>query len=419
MEAVELGLREAINKDARRVLEKLYEQADLAMPGQAARPGEKRHALRPRQVQTVFGPITLRRDYYYCEATDQGRAPMDEALGLRHSYSPALVRLVCRAAARMGFEHASQDLAALANIHIEGRQIQRLVNHASARVAGQRSRVKMAKDASDQPIPLMYVEVDGTGVPMKNSELVGRAGKQPDGSARTREVKLGCVFTQTDCDEEGNPVRDYRSTTYVGSFETASEFGARVRAEAFRRGLGRAQRVVLLGDGAAWIWELARVNFPDAVQILDLFHALQRLHALCEGLYGAGSAWAERRHDQWAQMLKQDKVLDVIAEARARLVQLEPQPDDSLEKQIAYFETHRQRMLYLTFHNQGLFCGSGVVEAGCKAVVGQRLKHSGMFWSEPGASNILDLRCLLLSNLWDPCWDLLHSSTALHPAVAA
>jgi len=251
MEAVELGLREAINKDARRVLEKLYEQADLAMPGQAARPGEKRHALRPKQVQTVFGPITLRRDYYYCEATDQGRAPMDEALGLRHSYSPALVRLICRAAARMGFEHASQDLAALANIHIEGRQIQRLVNHASARVAGQRSRVKMAKDASDQPIPLMYVEVDGTGVPMKNSELVDRAGKQPDGSARTREVKLGCVFTQTDCDEEGNPVRDYRSTTYVGSFETASEFGARVRAEAFRRGLGPAQRVVLLGDGAA------------------------------------------------------------------------------------------------------------------------------------------------------------------------
>jgi hypothetical protein len=234
--------------------------------------------------------------------------------------------------------------------------------------------------------------VDGTGVPMVPDELEGRQGKQPDGSAKTREVKLGCVFTQTKTDEEGLPTRDHQSTTYIGSFETAAEFGALIRAEAIRRGLGRAVRVVFLGDGAAWIWELARVNFPDAVQILDLFHALERLGPLCEGLYGAGSTLAENRKQEWAQMFKQDKVRDVIAAAKARLGQLNSmgeQARQTLAKQIGYFENHQQRMLYQTCRNQGLFYGSGVVEAGCKAVVGQRLKQSGMFWSESGAQNIL------------------------------
>ena len=214
-------------------------------------------------------------------------------------------------------------------------------------------------------------------------------------------------------------MRDYQSTTYVGSFETAQEFGARIRAEAFRRGMGRAVRIVFLGDGAAWVWELARVNFPGALQILDLFHALQRLHTLCEGLYGAGTAWAERMEDKWAEMFKEGRVLDVIAAARDRLGDLGKQPDDSLQTQIDYFENHSQRMLYQSYHNQGLFYGSGVVEAGCKAVIGQRLKLSGMFWSEAGAKSILDLRCILLSNLWDPCWSRVNNSGYLDSQAVA
>lgn len=419
LEAVELGLREAITKDARRALEALLQDPGLAMPDQAGQPGEKRHAQRSRKVETLFGPITLRRDYFYCESSGKGRAPLDEALGLVNGYSPTLVRLASRAAARMGFEHASQDLAAMANIHLDGRQIQRLVNLVAPQVAAQREQIRDRKDLSPDPIPVLYVEVDGTGVPMLGGELAGRAGKQPDGSAKTREVKLGCVFTQTKRDAEGNPVRDYQSTTYVGGFEPAHEFGARLRAEAFRRGLGRAEQVVFLGDGAAWIWELARVNFPDALQILDLFHALERLHTLCEGLYGCASAWAKRMEDQWAQLFKQDKVLDVIAAARTRLKDLGEQPDDSLEKQIAYFENHHHRMLYLTYHNQGFFYGSGVVEAGCRAVVGQRLKQSGMFWSQSGAQSVLTLRCTLMSNRWDLCWDRLHQSGYLRGQTAA
>ena len=408
LEAVELGLRTALFHDARHLLESLYANPDLPVPGQAGLPGEKCHPRRPKEVATLFGTITLWRPYFYCAATHEGRAPLDDALGLVRGYSPGLVRLACRAAARMGFAAAGEELAALAQIALEGRQIQRLVQLAAPPVAAQAERLPPAKAAD--PLPLLYVEVDGTGVPMVGAELAGRAGKQPDGSAKTREVKLGCVFTQTRCDAEGRPVRDYQSTTYVGSFESAPEFGARIRAEAVRRGLGRAQQVVLLGDGAAWIWELARVNFPGAVQIVDLFHALERLHALCEELEGAGSAAAAHREEEWVRWLKQDQVDAVIAAARARLVELGRPPDGPLGKQIAYFEHHRDRMLYRSFHNRGFFCGSGVVEAGCKTVVGQRLKQSGMFWSEPGAHNILALRCLLLSHRWDLCWDRLHQT---------
>lgn len=419
METVELGLREAIMRDARKILESLYEDPTLVIPGNKRQPGEKCHVGRSKDVETVFGPITLRRNYFYDEAADKGRTPLDEALGLINGFSPALVRLSNRAAARMGYDNASQDLAALANVQIEGRQIQRLVNLAAPAVAEQRMAVKSAKDASTEPIPILYIEVDGTGVPMVPEELAGRKGKQPDGSAKTREAKLGCVFTQTKTDEEGLPMRDHESSTYIGTFDSADEFGALIRSEAFRRGFARAQRVVFLGDGAAWIWELARINFPGAVQILDLYHALEHLHELCDGLYGAGTAWAVRMKDQWTDMFKADQVLDVIAAARARLQDLGTLSDNSLDKQISYFEHHHHRMAYLSFRNQGMFYGSGVVEAGCKAVVGQRLKQSGMFWSEPGAQCILDLRCILLSNLWDPCWSRVHHSGYLDSKAIA
>lgn len=409
-------MREALFKDARALLQTLYRQPDLALPDHASRPGEKAHPDRPKTVQTLFGPIELRRTYFYHAATRTGRAPLDAALGLTGSFSPALVRLSARAAAKEGYASASEDLLAQAGVALDGRQIQRLVNLTAPAVATQ---LAAGSPASTKPIPVMYVEVDGTGVPMVAGELAGRAGKQADGSARTREVKLGAVFTQTQTDADGLPVRDHASTTYVGGFERAPDFGLRVRAEARRRGLGQAAKVVFLGDGAAWIWELARVNFPLAILILDLYHALERLHELCAGLYGADSPAATRMQTTWTALLKADRVADVLAAARRRLAQLGPQTDDSLAKQLAYFEHHQDKMLYQTYRAQGLFYGSGVIEGGCRSVVGQRLKESGMFWTEAGATSVLTLRVALKSLRWDECWDALHDSHYLKIRLAA
>lgn len=415
LEAVELGLREALFKDGRKLLEDLVNRPGLDIPGDASLPGERIHPHRLKEVRTLFGIIELRRNYYYDHVNQRGRCPLDEALGLVESFSPAVVRLSARAAAKEGYESASQDLLAQAALRIEGRQIQRLVNAVGLEVAQQ---LDAGAEHAGPAIPVLYVEADGTGVPMVAEELAGRAGKQEDGSAKTREVKLAAVFTQTKTDEDGRPMRDPHSTTYVGSFENASDFGLRARREAFRRGLGRALRVVFIGDGAAWIWELARVNFPMAVLILDLYHALERLHNLCEGLYGAQTPWALRMEQTWSNMLRNDQVGEVIAAARRRLSQW-PHASESLEKQIAYFENHQDKMLYRTYRAQGLFYGSGVVEGGCKSVIGQRLKESGMFWTEAGATSVLHLRLALKSNRWDECWNRLHDSERLKIRVAA
>jgi hypothetical protein len=178
-------------------------------------------------------------------------------------------------------------------------------------------------------------------------------------------------------------------------------------------------KVVFIGEGAAWIWELARINFPMAILILDLYHAMERLHELCEGLYGVDNPWAERMAQTWSGMLKADQVGEVIAAARRRLKDLELPPDNVLEKQIAYFEHHRDKMLYQTYRDQGLFYGSGVIEGGCKSVIGQRLKESGMFWTEPGATSVLSLRLALKSNRWDESWDRLNNSHSLKVRIAA
>jgi hypothetical protein len=174
LEAIELGLRQALFQDGRRLLEQLYAQADLCLADNASRPGEKCHPDRELELRSLFGPVALRRNYFYHPATATGRFPLDEALGLVESFSPALVRLACRA--------ASADLAALAAIQIEGRQIHRLVNAIAPQLSAQ---LEQGQNTDPRAIPILYVEVDATGVPMVAEELAGRQGKQPDGSSKT------------------------------------------------------------------------------------------------------------------------------------------------------------------------------------------------------------------------------------------
>jgi hypothetical protein len=129
-------------------------------------------------------------------------------------------------------------------------------------------------------VPILYIEMDGTGVPVVKAETEGRAGRVGGQPAHTREVKLGCVFTQTAADQDGRPVSDQESTSYVAAIQTAEQFGLRLYSEAWRRGWSRAQKKVVIGDGAGWIWNLADQHFPSAIQIVDLYHARQHLWEL-------------------------------------------------------------------------------------------------------------------------------------------
>jgi hypothetical protein len=400
---LELGIREALLRDGRRALEDLLNDAHWKVEGDRARPGEKGYAGRPNQVDSLFGEVTLRRNYY-TDGQGGGRAPLDEALGLVEGCTPALARLMCRAGAMQHYEAAAQSLNEYTGLSVEGRRIQRMVNRLGPQMAQwTQPSTETTPPPADQ---VFYVEGDGSGIPVRPEETQGRQGKQEDQSAKSREVKLGCVFTQTKEDEEGKPVRDPESTSYVATLQPATDFGTLLRAEAFRRGLALARLVVFLGDGAAWVWELARINFPMAIFILDFFHAAEHLELLAEALFGEQTDQAKTQWEQWAKTLKEqpDGLETVLQEARQGLPRRGQRREAAL-KQIAYFESNTNRMRYAEYQARGLFIGSGVIEAGCKTVIGLRLKQSGMFWGVAGAQNVLDIRCLLENRHFGLFWE--------------
>jgi hypothetical protein len=238
---------------------------------------------------------------------------------------------------------------------------------------------------------------------MRKEELAGRAGQQADGSAKTRLAYLGCVFTQHQTDEEGHPVRDYESTTYVSSFGSIEEFGPSLRQDAIRRGLALALQLVLLIDGAEGLANMGRLCFPGAIQIVDYYHALEHAGKVLAALLGSREhPDYKKRLGRWARRLLNDKVEQLIAQARQECAG--KAQAQAVEKELGYFVNNVQRMQYGTFRRQGFFIGSGVIEAGCKTVIGSRCKQSGMFWGEPGAENVLALRCIQSSHRLGEFW---------------
>ncbi|HUT54301.1 MAG TPA: ISKra4 family transposase [bacterium] len=233
----------------------------------------------------------------------------------------------------------------------------------------------------------------------------GRRGKASDGIARTREAKLGAVFTQTRVDEQGHPVRDPDSTSSTGKIEEeeVERFGGRLYAEAVRRGLNEAEKVAVVGDGAPWVWNLADLHFPGAAKIVDFYHAAEHLNGIAHLLYPEDEARRKAWFGRMRKRLKRGRVLEIISELGG--LKLGSKKKEALAKAVVYFEKNQERMRYDRFRKQGLFIGSGVVEAGCKSLIGKRLKQSGMHWTVRGANAIIALRCCLESGGFEDYWD--------------
>jgi len=362
---------------------------------------------RPKTFQSVLGDLSLTRAAYHCPVCEAGVCPRDAALGVDGtSLSPAVTRMIGVVGAMVSFAEGHDLLHELAGVDVPTTHVERAAEALGREIAADEHRVI----APDPPsAPTMYLGVDGTGIPMRTAELTGRAGKQPDGSAKTREVKLVTVWTAEGRDPDGLPVRDRGSVTYSAALESAaspnavdalSAFAQRVDREAQRRGFDQASRRVVLGDGAAWIWNLADDLFPGARQIVDLFHAKQHLSDVAKTVYGAGTDLAR----QWAR-LRHDELdaghLRALCEALRRHAPTHPEARRCRE----YVTHHRARMRYPTFRAQGLCVSSGVVEAGCKVAIGTRLKRAGMHWTVAGADAIIALRCCTLSGRFEDFWE--------------
>lgn len=368
---------------------------------------------RKKTFRSALGELTLERAYYHCEACQVGFCPRDRALGLEgSSLSPATTRMVGLSAAMVSFAEGSELMQELAGVPVDPKQVERTAERLGREIAQDERRVV---EPEPPAAPTLYLGMDGTGVPMRPSELQGRAGKQPDGSAKTREVKLVTVWSAEGRDEDGIPVRDPGSVTYSAAIESAasndtdavpSDFAQRADREARRRGFDRARRRVVLGDGALWIWNLADEQFPGAIQIVDLYHAKGYLWDVAKAIYGAGTDLAE----QWAKQ-RRDELDEGKIDAILAALQVHAEVNADARKCLDRIARNQKRMRYPEFRAQGLCVSSGVVEAGCKVVIGTRLKRAGMHWTLAGADAITALRCCKLSGRFEDFWERRSAAT--------
>ena len=367
---------------------------------------------RSKPVLTIVGLVTVRRPYYLCSRCHVGLFPADSELDIvQTEFSPGVRRMKAMVGQQSSFDQGRRELQLLAGIAVTTKAVERTAEAVGADIARCEQReidraIQLQLPMETGPkVPVLCILMDGTGVPVRRSETEGRQGKNEGQPARTREVKLGCVFSQTSSDERGYPIRDAGTTTYVGAIETAEQFGKRLYVEAWKRGWSQAAKKVVIGDGAEWIRNLADQHFPGAIQIVDLFHARQHLWDIARALHPldqpAQLRWILRHQPKLdsGQIEKLTSYLDSL------FVKASPAQQEILRVETAYFDKNKDRMRYPEFRAQTLFVGSGVIEAGCKTVIGARLKQSGLFWSVEGANAIIALRCCQLNNRFEDYWD--------------
>jgi len=332
----------------------------------------------------------VRRAYYACAACGAGHCPLDGALGLaRDSHSPGVRRLACRFGARLPFAQAAASLTEAAGaIHLSASTVRTITEAVGAqREAALAAEIAAAwaeglPPASGVPPQRLYVALDGVRI------------LSLDGAGR--EIKVGVV----------QPVRRAgtgerrEAASYVAGLEPAAAFGQRLALAAYRRGVEGALRIAVLGDGAAWIWQLAAEHFPGAVHIVDWFHASERIWALGRALYGQETvetaAWVQRQLEGLAQgqaatLASAWQALPCRGEAAA-----------VRDEQVTYFTNQASRMAYDQYRAAGWDIGSGMVESACKHLIAAREKGAGMRWSEAGAHTVAAIRVLLANEDGNP-----------------
>lgn len=367
--------------------------------------------LRSKSILTALGEVTITRPYYLCAHCHQGQFPTDAELDIENKdHSPGVRRMLAVVGAEAPFDHGRQQMKLLAGLDVTTKAVERTAEAIGGEIAqAEQEEIEKAMQLDlplvvGEPVPILYVQMDGTGIPVVKKETVGRLGKTEGQPAHTREVKLGCVFTQTKWDREGYPIRDPDSTTFTGAIETAEEFGKRIYLEAWKRGWSRALKRVVMGDGAEWIWNIAELYFPGATQIVDLYHAREHLWDLARKLFPNDEVNQKRWIMVEQYKLDEGQIENLVCSLRSMET---PNPDlaEKIATEANYFEKNAERMRYPEFRRRHLFVGTGVIEAGCKTVIGSRLKQSGMFWTVRGANEIIALRCCRLNREFEQYWE--------------
>jgi Uncharacterised protein family (UPF0236) len=404
------GLLLAVVERSTGALDPTLQRAGVRCPrcGQRARA----RRWRRRTVLTTCGRIAFERPQYQCRPCRRTWSPADEQLGLaaRARVSGGLQSWLARLGATTDFAEASELLARLTGLTVAKETVRRWTQRQGAALERQqqaaRRQVAATQDAAEPVDPApgrLVVEADGVMV------------RYLDG---WHEVKAGVVG--------GLVAGQLTAASYLAAREPAEQFGPRWLAEAARRGaleilgwqgpragpnLAVLRPVVVLGDGAPWIWELAAEYFGDRTEIVDFYHASEHLWSCARALHGpeppAAATWA---HTQ-VHTLRHAGIEPVCATLRAASGPT-PAAREVLRREREYFRKNAARMAYPTFVAQGLPIGSGAVEGAAKHLVQLRLKRPGARWSEPGAQALLTLRAHLVSGRPLPVEQTMPPSTA-------
>ena len=350
---------------------------------------------RSRWLRTLCGDQRVSRAYYHCAACHTGQIPWDEAEGLNERiFSPGVKALVAECCARLTHREVEELLSRVMGLKIEESSQQEVVGEIGERLrAAEAAQITACFDRLELPTPpadppdRLYVAID--------------AAKAHTGGG-WHDIKCGVIYAGIPPDPnpapEGPAALIDRSgpKRYCARQEEAADFGKRIYVAALAAGLDQAKEVVVLGDGAEWIWNLASEHLHGATEILDYYHAAEHVWTLAATLYGAESPQGRR----WAQTrcrdLKENGPKGLLR-ALSRRRGATPETREALRLARGYFKNHRRRMEYARFRARGLMIGSGPVEAACKTLVGQRLKGAGMRWSPCGADAMLANRTTVLN----------------------
>ena len=354
---------------------------------------------RPAQVTTLLGPIVITRAYYSCSRCHQGHAPLDRQLGYRAgSTSAGLDELLALLGATAdSFAAASTLLERLTLVRVCP-NLARAATETLGQVLQATERQTVAAAWGPGTLP--------TAVATPPRLCLSMDGVLVHTEAGWREYKLGSVFTVATRPSTTHPGRGEvyaRDVSYVGDVTDAATFGQHLWCEAARRGVLTAQEVVIVADGAHWIWDLAAEHFAGATQIVDWYHATHYLWQAAHAVYGEGTPlakrWAKRRlAELWA-----GQVPKVLAALRRH-----QQGGPAVAEALTYYTNHQHRMAYAQYRARGLPIGSGTMESGCKQIITARLKQAGMIWSLAGARAVAAVRTWLKSGRW-------HEAMALRP----
>ena len=340
---------------------------------------------------SLNGKLEIYRAYYHCESCKSGFVPLDEQLGLEGKHHSIGVRKkVALEASSEPFVETSKRLKELIDIDVSSKETQLESEELGREVGTQEDAEVEAFWSGEKDIEpevnarRLYITADGTSVP------TDEGGK---------EVKIGSVY---ETPHTRNGLANH--IMYTGGFHNSEYFGKKLYVLALRLGLRTAGLVIFIGDGARWIWKLVSYHFPEAIQIVDFYHAAERLWSLSRAIYGEGTKackdWARRR----IKHLLKGKV-ELVISSLSELTPFNPDVAEEITDNITYFTNNKERMCYNEYRKHGYHIGSGTVESACKHVVGQRLKQAGMRWSVEGADAILQLRILWKNGEWNRFWN--------------